>query len=32
MDSLLIALILIAPVAGLTWWAAHNTNKELKGK
>ena len=32
MDSLLIALILIAPVAGLTWWAGRNANKELKGR
>jgi hypothetical protein len=32
MNSLVMALILIAPVAGLTWWAAHNTNKELDGR
>ena len=30
LDSLVILLILIAPLAGLTYWAAHNTNKELE--
>ena len=32
MDSLVIMLILIAPVAGFTYWAARNANKELESK
>lgn len=29
MNNLLILIALIVPVAALTWWAAHNANKEL---
>lgn len=32
MTTVLLSLAIIAPLAGLTWWAAHNTNKELESK
>jgi hypothetical protein len=32
MNSLMIVAALVIPVAAITWWAIHHTNKELDGE